>query len=138
MKPTAVFLALPLLFPVIGQGLDPRPSGRGQIPVCRGDDTDSPNCITPPRATYSPDSEYPDKERKAGHEGTVTLGFIVGTDGVAHDIRVSGPLSPDFDAAAVAAVKTWKFSPATKAGKPVPMEIAVQIKFHLPRPQSAN
>jgi hypothetical protein len=78
------------------------------------------------------------RSRPEGNPGrcSVTLGFVVGTHGVAHDIRVSGPLSPDFDAASVETVKTWKFSPATKVRKPVPMEAAVQISLHLPRPQS--
>ena len=131
MKPTAVFLTLLLVFPAVGQDSAPP----RQFPDCRGDETDSPYCKTPPRATFSPEPEYPDKERKAGHEGTVKLRLVVGTDGVAHDITVSGPLSPEFDAAAVEAVKTWKFSPATKGGKPVSAQISIGVTFHLsPRP----
>ena len=106
------------------------PSG-GHFPNCRGDETDSSNCINAPQPTYSPEPEYPANERKAGHEGTVVLNLIVGTDGVARNITVFRSLSPAFDAAAVEAVKNWKFSPATKNGKPVPVKAAVQVAFRL-------
>jgi protein TonB len=106
------------------------PSG-GHFPNCRGDETDSSNCINAPQPTYAPEPEYPANERKAGHEGTVVLNLIVGTDGVARNITVFRSLSPAFDAAAVEAVKNWKFSPATKNGKPVPVKAAVQVAFRL-------
>ena len=107
------------------------PSGDSQFPYCRGDETDSSNCVNPPHVTYSPDPEYPAKEGNAGHEGTVVLNLVVGTDGAAHDITVFRPLSPEFDAAAVEAVKTWKFSPATKNGKPISMRVRIQVAFRL-------
>jgi len=108
----------------------PAPSG-GHLPNCRGDETDSSNCINAPQPTYSPDPEYPENERKAGHEGTVVLNLIVGTDGVTRNITVFRSLSPEFDAAAVEAVKNWKFSPATRNGKPVSAKTVVQVTFRL-------
>jgi len=47
------------------------------------------------------------------------------------EITVSRPLSPDFDAAAIDAVKKWKFSPASKDGNPVATAIKVEVSFHL-------
>jgi len=106
-------------------------SGKDHVPLCRGSDSDASGCITVPRATYSPDPTYPKKERKARHMGTVLLGLVVGSDGLPRDITVSRPLSPDFDAAAIDAVKKWKFSPATRDGKPVATAIKVEVNFHL-------
>jgi hypothetical protein len=40
-------------------------------------------------------------------------------------------LAPEFDEAAMNAVKNWKFSPATKDGKPVAVQINVRVNFHL-------
>jgi TonB family protein len=60
------------------------------------------------------------------------LSLVVDADGVAHDITVSESLSPAFDAAAVDAVKKWKFSPATKNGKPISAHAAIQITFRGP------
>lgn len=85
----------------------------------------------PPKKLYGPEPRYPRKERKARHQGIVTVLLIVGTDGVPSDMSVSRSLGPDFDKAAIDAVKHWKFSPATKDGTPVRVEIAVEVDFHL-------
>jgi TonB family protein len=90
-----------------------------------------PGCTNPPRASHSPDPKFPKKERKAGHQGTVLLFLIVSPEGLPHDIKVLSTLSPEFDEAAMDAVKKWKFSPATKDGKPVAAKINVQVNFHL-------
>jgi len=108
------------------------PSSRGgHTRVCRGDETDTSTCASPPHATYSPDPSYPESERRAGHEGTVVLHLVVGADGEPHDVTVSRSLSPEFDAAAVEAVKTWKFSPASKSGKPISVDVNVEVAFRL-------
>jgi TonB family protein len=99
--------------------------------VCRGNSNDRGDCITPPRQINSPSPKYPKIERKARHEGMVALKLVVSSDGVPHDITVSKTLSPDFDNAAIEAVKQWKFSPAMKDGKPLAVEIAVELNFHL-------
>jgi periplasmic protein TonB len=99
--------------------------------MCRGNDSDAVGCVTAPRQTYAPEPMYPKKERKARHMGIVILGLVVGSDGLPRDITVSRPLSSDFDAAAIDAVKKWKFSPATKDGKPVAAKVNVEVSFHL-------
>jgi len=98
--------------------------------ACHGN-SDTLGCITPPRQAYAPEPKYPESERKAGHQGTVTLMLVVGSDGVPHDIRVAQTLSPDLDQATVDAVKEWKFTPAIKDGKPTPVQIAIKVGFHL-------
>jgi protein TonB len=128
MKPIAVLLSVLLLAASFAQ--DSAPSVKSAV-TCRGDDSDAPDCLTPPRAIYSPDPSYPEKERKAGRKGVVLLWLIVGRDGLPRDIRVLRSLGPEFDAAAIEAVKQWKFSPATKHGKPVSAQIDVQMNFHL-------
>jgi TonB family protein len=132
MKPTALIFALLLLIQAVGQESTPPSTGGGHSQNCRGNENDSPDCVTPPRPIYYPDPDYPVKERKKGHEGTVMLSLVVDADGVAHDITVSESLSPAFDAAAVDAVKKWKFSLATKNGKPISAHAAIQITFRGP------
>ncbi len=115
MTSGAVFVSLLLLGAAIAQDSAPIPlSGKEHVPICRGKDSDVPGCVTAPHATYSPDPEYPKKERKARHMGIVILGLVVGPDGLPLDITVSTPLSPEFDAAAIDAVKKWTFSPPPK------------------------
>jgi protein TonB len=86
-----------------------------------------------PHAIYAPDPKFPEKERKARQrgKGTVLLELVVHSDGLPSDVKVSRKLSPEFDKAAIEAVKKWKFSPATQDGKPVAVEINVEVNFHL-------
>jgi periplasmic protein TonB len=98
---------------------------------CAGTDLAGGRGVKAPSVTYSPDPEFPEKERKAGHQGTVLLGLVVHSDGLPGDIKVLRTLSPEFDNAAMDAVKKWKFSPATRDGKPVNMQIKVEVNFHL-------
>jgi TonB family protein len=85
--------------------------------------------VKPPRVTYAPDPTYPKKARKPRHQDIVVLWLVVGRDGLPRDVRVARSLSPEFDEAAMDAVKKWKFDPATKDGKPVPVMINVEITF---------
>ena len=39
--------------------------------------------------------------------------------------------APSSIEAAIDAVKNWKFSPATRDGKPIALEIKVEVNFHL-------
>ena len=93
--------------------------------VCRGNITDIKGCVIPPSLTYSPKPKFPENERKARHGGTVKLTLVVGSDGDLRNVAVSQTLSSDFDESAVEAVKQWKFKPAIRNGRPVPVLIAV-------------
>ncbi|HEX7423757.1 MAG TPA: energy transducer TonB [Terriglobales bacterium] len=93
--------------------------------------------VKPPRAIYSPDPKFTEEEKKnadkAQYKGEVQLSMIVTSDGKPKDIRVTKSLGPDLDKKAIEAVKTWKFDPATKDGKPVAVHIGVEVAFHLYR-----
>ena len=119
MTAHALFLTLLFLGPAIAQDSAPISlSGKEHPPICRGNDSDAPGCITAPHATYSPDPKYPKKESKARHQGTVILDLVIDADGSPRDIKVSRPLSPEFDEAALDAVKKWKFSRQPKTANP--------------------
>jgi D-alanyl-D-alanine endopeptidase (penicillin-binding protein 7) len=64
--------------------------------------------------------EYPQEDLQAGHEGTVTLSFLVGTNGQVKDakVRKSSGYSA-MDESARDAITKCTFKPATKDGKPV-------------------
>ncbi len=87
--------------------------------------------VVAPKPIYSPDPEFSEKARKAGKQGTVTVSLIVGDDGKPRDARVMCSSVPDLNDVAVETIKTWRFEPATKAGKPVAVEIAVEVDFSL-------
>jgi periplasmic protein TonB len=54
---------------------------------------------------------------------------VVGTDGVAHEVRVTISLGPGFDEEALKAVRQWTFQPATMKGNPTPALLRVHIVF---------
>ena len=47
------------------------------------------------------------------------------------DVVVTQPLAPVLDAAAVDALKRWRFTPGMKNGVPVPMELTIWFEFKL-------
>jgi periplasmic protein TonB len=87
--------------------------------------------VSAPRPIYSPDPEYSEEARKAKYQGVCVLWMVVGPDGRPRDIKVSRSLGLGLDEKAVEAVKTWKFEPAMKDGRPVAVAISVQVDFHL-------
>ena len=126
----AVFLPLLLLSTAIAQDSAPVDlTGNDHVPICRGKDTDVPGCITAPHATYSPDPKYPKKESKAHRRGTVVLDLVVDADGLPRDIKVYLPLSPEFDEAALDAVKTWRYKPYVVNDKPARVQTKVTLIF---------
>ena len=54
-----------------------------------------------------------------------------GIDGRVHNARVVKSLEPTLDARALEAVKTWKFTPSTKDGKPVAVEMEIEVRYDL-------
>jgi len=87
--------------------------------------------VSAPRPIFSPDPEYSEEARKAKYQGVCVLWMIVGPDGRPRDVKVSRSLGLGLDEKAIEAVKTWKFEPAMKDGRPVAVEISVQVDFHL-------
>lgn len=89
------------------------------------------NGVSAPRALETPDPEYSEEARKAKYQGTVVLWLIVGPDGKPRDIRVSRPLGMGLDQKAIEAVNRWRFEPAMKDGRPVAVQINVEVNFRL-------
>lgn len=87
--------------------------------------------VSAPKAVYAPDPEYSEEARKAKYQGTCVLWLIVGPDGRPRDIKIARSLGLGLDEKAIQAVKTWKFEPAMKDGKPVAVQINVEVSFRL-------
>jgi periplasmic protein TonB len=87
--------------------------------------------ISAPTAVSSPDPDYTEDARRAKKQGTCVLWLIVDSTGHPRDIRVARGLGFGLDAKAVEAVKQWRFQPALKDGKPVDVQISVEVDFHL-------
>jgi len=87
--------------------------------------------VSAPKKIYDPDPDYSEEARKAKYQGTCVLYVIVGPDGKPRDIRVSRTLGLGLDEKAIEAVKTWRFEPAMKDGKPVAVAINIEVSFRL-------
>ncbi len=74
--------------------------------------------------------EYPERARKKGVTGVVKLSLLVGLDGRVQDARVleSEPAGV-FDAPALAAVRQWRFEPATYEGRAVAVRVTQALRF---------
>jgi len=87
--------------------------------------------VSAPRPIYDPEPEYSNEARVAKFQGDVILWVIIGADGIPHDIRVQRSLGMGLDEKAIAAVKRWRFQPATKDGRPVAVQVSIQVNFRL-------
>ena len=87
--------------------------------------------VSPPRATYTPEPLYSSDAREAGIQAVGILTTVVGQDGLPRKISVRRPVGYGLDEMAVAAVATWKFTPAKKDGQPIPVKISIEIDFRL-------
>jgi len=72
---------------------------------------------------------YPDSLKGSGIQGIVLIQAVIGENGCTQSVRVVRKLHPKLDELAKEAVNSWKFSPATKDGKPVKVMVQIEVKF---------
>jgi protein TonB len=76
--------------------------------------------------------EYPPRARASGTTGWVNLAFDVEPDGsVTHVAVLSAEPKDVFDAAAVSAVRHWRYRPAERGGHPIEQRAQLRIRFTL-------
>ena len=87
----------------------------------------------PPEALATGGLVYPTQAREQKIEGYVKVAYDVTADGTVANARVVEAVPAGvFDAAALAAVRTWRFNAAVENGKLVPaMNRISQVKFRL-------
>jgi protein TonB len=85
----------------------------------------------PARLVSSRPAVYPAVARNAEVETDVALEIVVGTDGVVSDAGVVAPRGYGLDAAALQAVRGYRFSPARRASRAVPVRMRWIVQFRL-------
>lgn len=75
--------------------------------------------------------DYPAAAQRAGLEGMVVVRAVIDEQGRVGDVQVLRGLGLGLDEAAVAAVRRWRFHPATRAGKPVKVNYVLSVYFRL-------
>ena len=92
--------------------------------------------VTAPKLITQVDPEYSDAAREALTQGTVVVQAVVQPDGTMSVARILRSLNPELDQNALRAMSQWRFEPGTFRGKPVPVEIDVEVSFKLRRDPS--
>jgi TonB family protein len=89
--------------------------------------------ITLPRVVKEVKPVYTPRAMQAKIQGTVWLAVIVLASGDVGDVTVSRSLDSEhgLDEQAVNAARQWKFAPGTREGKPVPVEVTIEMTFTL-------
>jgi len=82
-----------------------------------------------PVPTEKSDPGYPLELIRENVHGSVTLYAVIHSDGRVGEIRVLNSPDERLDAFAASALARWKFLPALRAGKPVPLEAVIVIPF---------
>jgi len=88
----------------------------------------------PPSPVQNPMPVYPVKARSSGIQGVCLLSVTVREDGTVGEVTVKKSLLPGeggLDEAAIIAVRSWIFKPATKDNKPVAATVDIPIPFSL-------
>jgi protein TonB len=83
-----------------------------------------------PKIIYRPEPEYPRLAKQARIQGDVEIDAIIDQAGNVVQMKVmDGP--PLLVAAALQAVRTWKYEPTYLNGKPWPVELTLHVTFKL-------
>jgi TonB family protein len=84
-----------------------------------------------PKLLKKVDPSYSAEARRALVNASLTVGFIVGVDGIPKSVAIQRGAGFGLDAKAVEAVQKWRFEPATQGGKPVEKPASVSINVRL-------
>jgi TonB family protein len=105
-----------------------RPAGHAD-----GDAQDDNERVTKPTVISEVKPQYTPEAMKARIQGSVMMTAVVRTDGTPDDIQVIKSLDAEYglDKQAVAALSLWRFAPGTKGGKPVAVQVTVEMQFTL-------
>jgi len=79
----------------------------------------------------SPEPEFSEEARKAKVAGNVLVYLQVDTNGNPRNVRVLKGIGLGLDEKAMDAVRHYKFKPAMENGKPVIVEMNVEVNFQI-------
>jgi TonB family protein len=87
--------------------------------------------VSAPVPLNSVEAEFSDEARRAKYQGVCLISLIVDTQGNPQNPRVVRTLGMGLDEKALEAVRKYKFKPAMKGGRAVPVMITVEVNFRL-------
>jgi protein TonB len=87
--------------------------------------------VSSPVVIYQVEPEFSEEARKAKFMGVVVVNLIVDSKGMPQNVHVLRGVGMGLDQKAVEAVRQYRFKPAIAEGKPVPVELNVQVDFQI-------
>jgi len=87
--------------------------------------------VESPKIRFSPEPDFTEAARREQYQGFLVLRLVVDQTGAVRNVQVVKPLGLGLDESGVAKIKTWTFEPAMHDGKPVPVEMNVEVSFRL-------
>ena len=85
--------------------------------------------VSAPSIVSARQPDYTDEASRVHKEGKVVISLIVDTAGRARNLRVVSPLGYGLDEKAIQAVQQWRFQPGMKDGKPVNVQLNIEVEF---------
>ena len=87
--------------------------------------------VSAPILIYSVEPEFSEEARKAKFSGNVEVYLWVDENGNPSHIRVARGVGMGLDDKAVEAVRQYKFKPAMQNGKPVKVDLYIDVNFQI-------
>ncbi len=119
-----VLTSILLLSPAMAQESEAEVDEKTPVMHVRGD-------VTKPVKLSGEAPQYSEIAKEARIQGTVILEAIIDKNGDIARVRTIKALPLELTDNAIAAVKTWKYEPATLEGKPVSVYYQLRINFRL-------
>lgn len=88
--------------------------------------------ITPPKELSRAQPRFPPEAKSEGRTGVVVFDVVIDASGAVAAVEISRHADPDFELAALEAVRQWRYQPATRNGAPVAVWFSITMRF--PRP----
>jgi TonB family protein len=122
---------------------EPQPKQFGMLPSVAGKvarTEEDPNIKTVyyvgsevkrPEPVSTPEPEFSQTARYERFQGVVVVKVVIAKDGSIRQVRLVRPIGLGLDEQAETRIKTWRFSPATRNGEPVAVEMNVEVAFNL-------
>jgi len=87
--------------------------------------------VSTPVVIYQVEPEFSEEARKAKFMGVVLVNLIVDAHGLPQNVHTLRGVGMGLDEKAVEAVRQYRFKPAMEGGKPVPVELNVEVNFQI-------
>lgn len=87
--------------------------------------------VLPPRLVNQTEPNFDEYARANKIAGNCLISLILGTDGIPSHLIIERPAGAGLDEEALKAVQQYKFDPATEDGKPVAVQLNIEVNFQI-------